>query len=159
MSCRYCRAAAQARGEKNDSMTADDENPAAAVPTEADVTRALVRGAAGHAPSEVAIALLASHGYWFGRADFVACVRDSDDSGGPGAARGSIDWKKAMGLSAPTRALLILHAAANLAAGQPVQLSWLSGLGFDETRVLLDAFIKMSGHGDRLRIASVSEHD
>jgi hypothetical protein len=119
----------------------------------------------GHLPDSAAVALLAAHGTWLGRRDFLAaCVDAVDDgwTGGPDSApMAAIVWAKVPAFAATARAssgeLAVLQVAASLAGVETGSLRDLTaGLGHQTLALVLDAIGHRAGWHENARTHQVT---
>ncbi|MGW0659814.1 hypothetical protein [Streptodolium elevatio] len=120
------------------------------------LTAALRAGAAGHLPSEAAVALLVEHDVWPGRADFRAFVDYTDDPDVTDTPLATVRWNEAVDAHLPGASgeTLMLRIAASLAAGTPVALAEVSALGWHSTGLVLRAVAHTSGHRTDIGVAA-----
>jgi hypothetical protein len=129
------------------------------------LTAMLAAWSDGHLPDSAAVALLAGHGTWLGRRDFLAaCVDAVDDgwTGGPDPApMAAIIWTRVPAFAATTRAssgeLAVLQLAASLAGVETGSLRDLTaGLGPNTLALVLDAIAHRAGWHENARTHQVT---
>jgi hypothetical protein len=127
----------------------------------------LAAWSAGYLPDEAAVALLATHGTWLGRRDFLAaCVDAVDDAwtgDGDQAPMAAIIWTAVPAFAATARAssgeLAVLQLAASLAGVATENLRDLTtGLGPNTLALVLDAIAHRAGWHEDARTHTVTGH-